>query len=637
MKRFNKSLLALALSSAVLITGCSDGDDGEDGAPGAPGTPGTPGESYTPVTETSEVTNLKFISNLIEDGSITIEFELTDDEDALINGLETASVYVAEKTEDGVQRHPDGSVGGVVSVGGDEATEGATLTMTDDGNYLLVAPLASVTADTEALIRLQVGGGDNIAASQYIIINKPDDIHTTATENCFACHVDYATTDARHAKYVAYDIDGEVDFVAGCMVCHNSVAGVKDEDNNKVGPGYASNSMQMLGHLNHQKFTSAFDVTNCSSCHTTPINNTDRGCVDCHGSDLAMVQSSDIDWRLAHSKIEDRLALMEQNAITAEITYTSAGETCNTVTAAETIDLEALYGDGSSDGVNGFLNLSTYLHTYDNVEMQFVNRALVDYKGSTYPKTVTFPSSNVMDICWPAPEPQALLSGDNYEVAGSVRLYLEDPLSDGKNVPLQANTHEVRNVMSDTSCTTCHNSHTPIEGIFQSWDGSDVDSVASKDHAHYGGVEEGGLGCIACHNSSMTRGVSAGFGPMIHDFHFGDKAAERAAYETAIGESPSAEKLNGANCVACHQDGIDLAAVPAFTMKTKAGVGKSPVSANCQACHSDGAAVSHMQSMGGFFDGENDNTIEAAESCAVCHSVGDDQGIDKYHLVEAAE
>ena len=76
----------------------------------------------------------------------------------------------------------------------------------------------------------------------------------------------------------------------------------------------------------------------------------------------------------------------------------------------------------------------------------------------------------------------------------------------------------------------------------------------------------------------MTRGVSAGFGPMIHDFHFGAKAKERADFERSSGQIStrslaSAEKLNGANCKACHSNGtIDLDQVPAFTMMTKAGV-----------------------------------------------------------------
>lgn len=48
MRKYNRSLLAMALISVIGLTACGDGDDGKDGAPGDPGTPGTPGTPGLP-------------------------------------------------------------------------------------------------------------------------------------------------------------------------------------------------------------------------------------------------------------------------------------------------------------------------------------------------------------------------------------------------------------------------------------------------------------------------------------------------------------------------------------------------------------------------------------------------------------
>ena len=308
MRTYNKSLLAMALITAIGMLGCS-GDDGKNGEDGAPGTPGEPGTPTLPVTGVSEVTNVEYITHMVEEGQVTVEFSLTDEDGTAIIGLENASIYLAAMTDSGIQRSRDGSVGGKATAGGDEPTEGASITEVDDGQYTFVAPMAAVQADTEGLIRLQVGGGD-IASSPYIIIDKPEMTHTSTTETCYSCHVDYATSDIKHSKYVALNTAGEVDFVGGCMVCHNNIARGQDEtgEYDETG-GYAKNTMQKLGHINHQKFEKDFTPTNCYSCHAEPVVNTSiagNGCSDCHTSDAsaaAIVQATgDFDAREFHAK-----------------------------------------------------------------------------------------------------------------------------------------------------------------------------------------------------------------------------------------------------------------------------------------------------------------------------------------------
>ena len=155
MNKMNVCKIAFLIATAMGVVAC--GSDGKDGAPGEPGKPGEPGPGpVPPVVETSTITNVEMINHMVEEGKLTIEFTITNEDGIAIAGLKDASVYLAAMTEQGIQRSRDGSVGGNATVGGDKPTEGASLEMLDNGNYQFVAPMAAVQADTEGLIRLQV-------------------------------------------------------------------------------------------------------------------------------------------------------------------------------------------------------------------------------------------------------------------------------------------------------------------------------------------------------------------------------------------------------------------------------------------------------------------------------------------------
>lgn len=79
-------LVAIALTGA--LAGCgSDGKDGAPGQPGDPGQPGKPGDPWTPPPVTSSaVTNVKVLGYSFGEGSITYEFEVTDENGNLVNG-----------------------------------------------------------------------------------------------------------------------------------------------------------------------------------------------------------------------------------------------------------------------------------------------------------------------------------------------------------------------------------------------------------------------------------------------------------------------------------------------------------------------------------------------------------------------
>ncbi|QQX81250.1 hypothetical protein JK628_05095 [Shewanella sp. KX20019] len=670
MRTHKKSLLAAALIAAIGLAGCSDGDDGQDGAPGAPGTPGTPGEpGGSPVVETSEVTNVEFISHMVEEGKVTIEFEITNEDGNLVNGLSDASVYLAMNTERGIQRSRDGEVGGKVTVGGDEPTEGATLTMLDDGHYELVAPIASVQADSEVLTRLQVGDGETIADSPYIIVNKPENIHTSTTETCYSCHVDYATSDIKHAKFVALNTAGEVDFVGSCMVCHNNVARGQDEtgEYDETG-GYAKNTMQKLGHINHQKFEKDFTPTNCYSCHAEPVINTSiagNGCSDCHTSDAsaaAIVQATgDFDAREFHAK-SSLIGLVEREETRASHTTTTSapywdadaswedtttGAVCTDLKLYEVLDgVETQLNIGEMYAVHTLTYAGAYIHGYDSEKNTVVGRAIsrgseqyIERADGTrsicFPGLVAgFESSNLnasTRVTFGLGEEDSTLAG---YTGVSITGYSEVVSTDYYDIDLSTTvpnfssegTYDRRHAVTADSCTTCHNNGT--------------------NYHKNGGYSDGGKACVACHNNGQDRNAKSsapGFGPMVHSMHWGiGNALSGAKVDEETGENlvNSAASLNADNCVSCHADGVSLADVPNQYMLSRAynegttGVMTSPITANCFACHNSDQALNHMEQNGGELNIPNNVdwfTEGTSESCATCHDTGKSFGIDMFH------
>ncbi|WP_286342505.1 cytochrome c3 family protein [Ferrimonas sp. YFM] len=673
MKTFDKSLLAVALSSVLLLTACSDGSDGADGQDGAPGQDGTPGQDYVPVVTSSEVTNLEYIAHTISDGQLTVEFMATDADETLINGLTSASIYVAENVEGvGIQRHPDGSVGGTAVVGSDEPTEGASITALDNGHYEIVAPIASLASDTDAIIRLQIGSYDDaIAASSYVIIDKPENFGSTTTEACYSCHVDYAASDIKHSKYVAYDIEGNVDFVAGCMVCHNNVAGTRDDDNNKVGPGYASNTMQKLGHINHQSFEMDFAVTNCETCHAEPVLNTSisgNGCSDCHGDSNSAVAGivastdSEFDVRKMHadaSALTERKELRENyySEISAPYfddalnwTYTDDDGVEQTMAEGYCVDVKLFDNTGEAPvqvniaeeyhGYDGHFvaYAGAYINAYDNETDSIVARVIshgsevyVERDDGTrsvcyaelpglenYPNAMLTASSRVtlMDSGWE--------DSDN-EYGVSFTLYSE--VVDQSFAALGKEFGR-RQIIDETACTTCHNNET--------------------NYHKSGSYQNGGWDCVACHNNGQDRRAAysgPAFGPMIHSMHWGigNELSGNKVDEEGNKVQNAAASLNADNCVSCHSEGVNLDTVPNRYMLSKSwnggtsGVMSSPILANCHACHDSDAALNHMVQNGGEKNAVTTTgwyDVPTAESCATCHAEGKSFGIDKYHVFE---
>ncbi|SHH94671.1 multiheme c-type cytochrome [Ferrimonas marina] len=664
-----KTYLAMSVAAAVALAGCSDGKDGQDGADGPEGPQG-PGY-VPPMVDSAEVTNLEVLHYAIEEGQVTLEFEITDADGYLVEGLDRAEVKFAAQTDRGIVLNRDGEIGGygTYTLGGDSNAEGASLEMDEDGLYTFVYPMAAVAADDAGILWLRVGGGEAaIARTQPLIVTKPEMVHTSSTETCYSCHVDYATSSLKHPSYTAVDMNGDVDFVAGCLVCHNNVSSADEQG------GYAANTLQKIGHVNHQKFEKDFAPTNCYACHEeAPINVSfgGPGCVDCHTSSLSeQPMPMNADMRELHANAADKatgITIAKNQQLRAEYTSSVTAPVmteegyCSTLTlfkGEEKQDLEALKEAGTVSYAGA------YLHGYKNSSI--LGRSTNSYNSSyvdgaykmCFTNMVEFPDATYM-----ASTRITFNEGVDAGYTG-VTLHAHSDNADGTKWDRRLSVH-------DTSCTTCHTSE-------------------SNYHKN-GAYADGGLGCVACHNNGQNRnsrwtlpvdafvtaafaekagfyaltdsttgeqtgwtaGNGPGYGPMVHGSHWGKANVRGSVMETdrngneyEVYVQNSAAQLNAENCVACHADGVDLFAIPNQYMRARSfhngdtDMLASPITANCFACHYDDAALNHMVQNGGEIDasiaeleamGINWYDAVPSESCAVCHAEGKTFGIDMYH------
>ncbi|MCU8093281.1 cytochrome C [Shewanella sp. SM20] len=678
-----------------------DGAPGTPGIPGTPGTPGTPGEPGTPPPVTSStMTNVKVINYSFGEGSTTYEFEITDENNNPINGLVAVQAKVAALTEKGfINNRTESAIDGKednVHIGGavSQATEGAVLTTLGDGHYTFSAPMLGVNVGTEGIVWLKVGGDKTtgIASSAELVVNKPEGAFSTTTEACYSCHIDYANGNGKHSSHVAQGMEGEVTFVEGCLVCHGSVSkGVKNAEGFSIG-GYATNTLSKIGHINHQDFTKDFSVQNCTSCHVEApknINVAGPGCIDCHdsgGVPGAILPSDGADLRIMH---ESKAGITERQAIRAKYKvslstpvkvadistkadhvaedWSSTGSNrpnpvtvpaeegfCTTLTVKDV--------DGNIFNIKDKFNYSNplvfnaakpivyagaYLHSYEN-------GSLVGRPGNRTNYFYGYNTDGTKNICHSNIDTAAVNANYVYsarvtfstagwmEYDGNARYYSDGKLratgydgsmgisftaySDVVNPTTGAKVSAFgrRSVVSDNSCTTCHNDATAF-------------------HKN-GAFDEGGKACIACHDNGMERtsaALGAGFGPMVHSWHWGNGAkvgevvADKDGNRVITANSASVIEAS-TSCVACHEKAIDLGKVPNQYILEKQGSNKmtSPVTANCYACHTSDSAKAHMASNGGEIsipkvaDWFKQPT---SESCAVCHDTGRSSGIDKYH------
>ncbi|ABZ75078.1 conserved hypothetical protein [Shewanella halifaxensis HAW-EB4] len=688
MRKFNKCSVALIVATAFGLAACSDGKDGSDDEDGISPLP--------PVVDATEITNVEVLSHTLEEGVVRFEFEVTNEEGLLVSGLEKVSAEVAELTDKGIARSRPDFEGTIAGGNANEETEGASLNMTENGRYEFLAPMPAVNAGTEGIIRLAVGGGENIAKSNYIVVDKTESLHTTSTATCHGCHVDYAASKLKHPSYTAINTDGETDLVAGCMVCHGNV--VRDKG------GYAKNTMQKIGHINHQKFEKDFEPANCYTCHAEPITkvNSMDTCTDCHDAagvgttSVAMTYSSfdeTDDVRQFHKKVGERADIRAQHYTTTSAPYTNSslewddhettGGWCTDIALFNTdsgtdvqLNIAQLYAAGT------LTYAGAYIHAYDNDSI--VGRPSPrDSGGVTNSQYIENPDGSRAACYVRLDGIDAGFANAGFTASSRVTFKQQDDDGGYDGVSLTSYSDVVdrneeklqeynrRHSVTLDSCTTCHNNET--------------------NYHKNGSYSDGGLDCVACHNNGQDRAgqrvvamdafetdsfrinagytiavknsdgeqtgwkanSAPGFGPLVHAQHWGLQSVigSEISRDNEVALTNSAAKLNADNCVACHADGIDLNAVPNQYMLSRAfnggnagesGVASSPITANCFACHNNDQALNHMISNGGELNLEVNKagdwfTQGTSESCATCHAEGRSYGIEKYHVFDRKE
>jgi hypothetical protein len=675
MMEFFKSKKIAYLIAAMLagsLVGCG-GDDGANGVDGVDGQPGIPGESWTPAVVTNSIaTNVNVINYTFGEGTISYEFEVTNENGELVNGLMKAEGKVAALTDKGfINNRTESPINGVednVHIGGyggvnmessrSPDTEGATLTQIEDGHYEFVLPLKGVDVGTEGIVWLRVGGNSatGIASSTPLVVNKPEGSMSTTTEACYSCHIDYSTSPNRHASYVAQGMDGEVTFVEGCLTCHGSVSrSAVNEEGFSVG-GYAGNTLSKIGHINHQEFETGFSVMNCSSCHAEPtinINVAGPGCTDCHDTggipgDILPGNGSDLR-KLHEAKAgidKDKVINDSYKVAGTPLALNDAGLWCTTMSLykvegeTETlVDLHSLFEEQEvAHNPDKPINYAgSYPHAVynDSIVARLTRSYETSYEADgsktmcyTGVDLTTVPDAGLMASLRVSFTSEDYTGGSESDVL-TIHGYTDvvDPVTG------DVSSYDRRHAVGPDSCTTCHNNENNLH--------------------RNGNFAEGGLGCVACHNNGQDRraaGSAPGFGPMVHSMHWGVGSKSLDADDKEVSNAASVIAPQ-TSCVACHDSGVvDLNAVPNQFIRARAfhvtvdedgnsqyddTMMASPITANCYACHTDESALNHMVSNGGTIKQLVPATewykLNASESCATCHAEGRSSGIEKYH------
>ena len=149
--------------------------------------------------------------------------------------------------------------------------------------------------------------------------------------------------------------------------------------------------------------------------------------------------------------------------------------------------------------------------------------------------------------------------------------------------------------------------------------------------------------CRSCHNTNRIAweaGEATDFKSIVHRFH-------TDSFHGSEVEFPD----DNSNCLQCHADGqfdLPLQANP-WAERGPNGA-TSPTVVVCSSCHletaiavidtgdlgalpaDDQALIDHMISNGGVFGGTFDEANKV-ESCAICHSIGSEFGVDTSHNI----
>ncbi len=341
MKNYNKSLLALALTSALFLTACGDGKDGvdgQDGDPGAPGDPGTPGlAAGTFATTADSITDLQFTLspadiNVTSSEGFSVKFSLTGksgNKDVPFMGLSRIAIYSLTANENtsgsgspiewqnNVMANGAGSSLTCTPTGVNGTSNVCTLTEDTEnpGNYTATwtydgtAPIINPNDDPNAVHRVflrayNITDAAGVALSDKVLSVPVDFIpatdalaasgkDTVSNDACQNCH---GEVDGHLAKIEAHHNYQGVQY---CVTCHNPEQVPSDA---QLAEGWVFDFAPMIHRIHAGEHNAdnlsgeakeyfgeiAFpsDIKECTSCHTTdtPSYNTvyAEACVGCH-------------------------------------------------------------------------------------------------------------------------------------------------------------------------------------------------------------------------------------------------------------------------------------------------------------------------------------------------------------------
>ncbi|MFB2647912.1 OmcA/MtrC family decaheme c-type cytochrome [Shewanella mangrovisoli] len=341
MKNYNKSLLALALTSALCLTACGDGKDGQDGAPGTPGIPGTPGTPGLPAgsfAKTADsITDLKFTLSpadikVTSSEGFSVKFSLTgksSGKDVPFMGLDKIALYslTANENTSGTGAPIEWQNNAMANNAGtsltctlnglngtknactlteDTANPGTyTATWTYDGAAPIINPNDNPNAVHRVFLRAyNIVNAAGVALSDKVLSVPVDFIPATDelaasgkdTVSSAACKNCHGEVDGHIAKIEAHH---NYQDVKNCVTCHNPDQVPSDA---QLAEGWVFDFAPMIHRIHAGEHNADYlsgeakeyfgeigfpsDLKECKSCHDgEPSYNTNiyaQACVGCH-------------------------------------------------------------------------------------------------------------------------------------------------------------------------------------------------------------------------------------------------------------------------------------------------------------------------------------------------------------------
>ncbi|MBY5990638.1 OmcA/MtrC family decaheme c-type cytochrome [Ferrimonas balearica] len=276
MKRFNLSILALALGGALALAGCSDGKDGADGAPGAPGEPGAPGTPGAPAGAfVDTVASAADFALTLAPGDIVVNGEEpfhvafsaqgrnAKGEMVPFVGLDKVAFYVLNQTE-----NPEAVGAPVVWTNHAMANDASYyLTCTPEGVYTSRGEEkeACTLVEDEANPGHYTGTWEHEGTAPIILDSDPNALHRVmvrtfnlvdaegngVADKVLTAAMDYIPATGELAVSLKDSVSSEA-----CIRCHGQLDGYPEGD------GRFAN---VHAHHNYQK------VENCVMCHNPAI------------------------------------------------------------------------------------------------------------------------------------------------------------------------------------------------------------------------------------------------------------------------------------------------------------------------------------------------------------------------------